>query len=144
MTSEILSMKTIINKLDFLKETVIVRQNTRKKKLLLFVKKLLDDLPDPCNAKQHYESFLRKKNRKIVKQSEIITYQPKTFKNPNIVDIKSVITEHPKTADKLSKIIRKGEKVDSNSSLYSGMKKIILITCFNQSILQSQKTQENL
>ena len=59
----------------------------------------------------------RKKNRKSVKQSEIITYQPKTFKIPNIVDTKSVIAEHPKTSHKLSKTIGKGEKVNSNSSL---------------------------
>ena len=26
----------------------------------------------------------------------MITYQPKTFENPNIFGIKSVITEHPK------------------------------------------------
>ena len=34
---------------------------------------------------QHYESFLRKKNRKSVKQLEIITYQPKTLQNPSII-----------------------------------------------------------
>ena len=39
-------------------------------------------------------------------------------KNPNIVDIKSVITEHPKTSKKLSKTIGNGEKVSSNNSLY--------------------------
>ena len=45
------------------------------------------------------------------------------FSFPNIVDIKSVITEHIKTAHKLSKTIRKGEKVDFNSSLYRYEKK---------------------
>ena len=59
------------------------------------------------------------KSRKSVKQSEIITDQPKTFKNTNIVGIKSVITQHPKTSCKLSKTIGKGGKVGSNSSLYS-------------------------
>ena len=44
-------------------------------------------MPDPLNAKEHYQSFIRKKNTKLVKQSEIITYQPKTFQNPNNVDI---------------------------------------------------------
>ena len=34
------------------------------------------------------KSFIRKKKRKSVKQSEIITYQPKSFENPNIVDKK--------------------------------------------------------
>ena len=39
----------------------------------------------------HYQSFIRKKNRKSVKQSETNTYQPKTFENLKIDDIKSVI-----------------------------------------------------
>ena len=46
-------------------------------------------------------------------------YRPKTFKNSNIVDIKLVITDHPKTSHKLSNT----EKVGSNSSLYSDTKK---------------------
>ena len=46
---------------------------------------------------------------------KIITYQPKAFENPNIVDIKSVITENPKTSQ--------AEKVGSNSSFYSYTKK---------------------
>ena len=57
--------------------------------------------------------FIRKKNRKSVKQWEIINFQPKTFKNPNNVDINSVITEHQKTSHKLSKTIRQAEKVGS-------------------------------
>ena len=67
-------------------------------------KKLIEKIPGPCNAD---ESFLRKKNRKSVKQSEIITYQPKTFKNPNIVDIESFMIE---TLHRLSKTIREGKK----------------------------------
>ena len=50
----------------------------------------------------------------------MITYQPKTF---DIVDIKSIITEHRKTSHKLFKTITQAEKVDSNSSLYSDTKK---------------------
>ena len=72
----------------------------KRKDLLLPTNKLIQNVPDPRNAKKHYESFLRKKNRKSVKQLEIITYQPKPFENPNIYDIKSVITEHPKTSHK--------------------------------------------
>ena len=48
-------------------------------------------MPDSCNAKEHYQSFIRKK---WVKESKIITYKPKTFKHP-IVDIKSIITDYP-------------------------------------------------
>ena len=88
--------------------------------------KLIEKIPDPRNAKEHCESFLRKKNKKSVKQSEVITYQPKTFENPNIVDIKSVTTDRPKISLKLSKTIKNGEKVDSNSSSYSD-KKIVKI-----------------
>ena len=89
----------------------------------MFINKLIETVLGPRNAKKYHESFLKKKNRKSIKQSEIITYQPKTFQSPNIVDIKSVITEHIKTAHKLSETIRKGEKVDFNSSLYSDRKK---------------------
>ena len=55
---------------------------------------------------KHYQSFIRDKSPKSVKQSEIITYQPKTFENPNSVDTKLVITEHSKISRILSKTIR--------------------------------------
>ena len=74
----------------------------------MLANKSVEKVPDPCNAKEHYQSFIRKKNRKSVKQSEIITYQPKTF---DTVEIKSIIAEHPKTSHKLSKTIRQAEKV---------------------------------
>ena len=57
----------------------------KKKDLLLLANKLIEKLPDPHNAKGHYQSFTRS-----VKQPEIIPYQPKTFENSNIVDITSV------------------------------------------------------
>ena len=95
----------------------------KRKDLLLLANKLVEKKPDPCNAKERYQSFLRKKNRKSVKQSEIITCQPKTLENLNIVDIKSIITEHPKTSHKLFKTIGKDKKVSSNSSLYSDTKR---------------------
>ena len=54
--------------------------NTWKKKDLFFLEnKLIEKIPDPCNAKEHYQSFIRKKNTKSVKQSRIITYQPENF-----------------------------------------------------------------
>ena len=94
-----------------------------KRDLLLLANKLIKNIPDPCNAREHYQSFIIKKNSNLEKQLKIITYQPKTFQNPHIVDVKSVITEHPKTLHKLSKTRGKGEKVDSNSFLYSDTKK---------------------
>ena len=74
----------------------------------MLANKLIETVPDLRNAKEHYESVLRKKSKESVKQSEIITYQPKAF---DTVDIKSVITEHPKTSHKLSKTVRQAEKV---------------------------------
>ena len=96
----------------------------------MLAKKLIEKIPDPPNAKQHYQSFIRNKNTKSVKQSEIITYQPKTFEDPNIFDIKPVITnipvitEYPKISHNVSKIISHSGKVSSDSSLYSGTKKV--------------------
>ena len=73
-------------------------RHLKKKDLLLLTNNFIEKTYDPPNAKEHYQSFISKKNRKSVKQSEIITYQPKAFENGNIVDIKSVIAEHPKTS----------------------------------------------
>ena len=60
--------------------------------------------------------------------SKIIIHQPKTFENSNIIDIRSVITEHPKTSHKLSKTIRQAEKEGLNTSLYSNTKKVNIQT----------------
>ena len=95
----------------------------KKKDLLFLPNKFIGKISYRRNAKEHYQSFIRTKNRKSVKQSRIITYQPKNFENPNIIDIKSVITEHPKTSYKLFKTIRQAEKVSFNSSLYNDTKK---------------------
>ena len=97
----------------------------KKKDLLLLANKLIEKIRDPRNAKEHYQSFIRKKNTKSLKQSEIIAYQPKTFENPNIVDIKSIITEHPKNSRKLSKTIRQVEKL--GLALYLVMQKKVKI-----------------
>ena len=70
---------------------------------MLLANKLIEKTSDPRNAKEYYQSFIRKKNSKSVKKSKTITYQPNTFENPSIVDIKSIIREHLKTSHKLSK-----------------------------------------
>ena len=85
----------------------------------MLANKLIEKIPDPRNAKEHYQSFTRKKNTKSVKQSEIITSE-----KPNLVDIKSVTTEHPKASHKLSKTIRQAKKVGSISPLCSDTKKV--------------------
>ena len=78
-------------------------KHLKRKELLLLANKLMQKVPDRRNAKDHDNSFLRKKNKKSVKQSEIITYHTKNF---DTVDRKSDIAEHPKTSHKLSKTIR--------------------------------------
>ena len=94
-----------------------------KKDLLLLASKLIGKIPDARNAKEDNQSFTGNKNKNSVKQSEIITYQPKAFENLNIVGVRPVITEHPNPSHKLCKTVRQAEKVDSNSSLYSDIKK---------------------
>ena len=64
----------------------------------MFATKLTEKIPDPCNAKEYYQSFIRKKSTKSIKQSKTIIWQPKTLEN-----LKSVIIEHPKISHKLSK-----------------------------------------
>ena len=81
----------------------------KQKDLLLLADKFIEKTSDPRQDKEQYQLFIRENPTKSVKQSEAITYQPKTFKNPNIVDIKSIITEYPKTSHKLSKTIRQTE-----------------------------------
>ena len=96
----------------------------KEKRLFLLDNKLIKNITDLRNAKEHYESFLRKTNRKsIYKTTKNNYWSIKTFQNPNITDIKSDIIEHPKASNKLFKIIGKVEKVDSNNSLYSDTKK---------------------
>ena len=60
-------------------------------------------IPDPCNPKEHYQSFIRKK-------SKVITYQSKTFQNLNVVDITLINTEHTQTSHKLPKSIKQVKK----------------------------------
>ena len=86
--------------------------------MLLLANTLIEKIPDPCNGKEHYQSFIRNKNTKSVKQSKITTQKPRTFENPSIIVIKSVIIEHLKTLHKLSKTIRHPEKVSQVSKLF--------------------------
>ena len=36
-------------------------------------------IPAPCNAKVHYHSSIKRKIKKLVKESKIITQRPKIF-----------------------------------------------------------------
>ena len=60
---------------------------------------------------EYRKSFLKNKNKKLIKRSKLITRQSKNIENSYIVDIISVTIEHPKTFHKLSKTIRQANKV---------------------------------
>ena len=60
-------------------------KHLKRKDLLLLAIKLIGKIPDSCNAKEHYQSFLRKQNRKSVKQSEIITYNQELLKTQTVL-----------------------------------------------------------
>ena len=55
------------------------------KRLFFNAKKLMEKIPDPRNAKEHYQSFIREKTQEIRKQPEIFTYEPKLL-TPLILD----------------------------------------------------------
>ena len=69
----------------------------KKKDLLLLANKLIEEILDPCNAKEYYQS---------ANETEIIFYQTKAFEHPKIVGIKSIITELSKSSYELPKNIR--------------------------------------
>ena len=68
MNPETLSLKAIVNKLDLLKKKNLIQWNNWKKDLFLFATKLIEKILDPRNAKEHYQSFIRRKNTKSVKE----------------------------------------------------------------------------
>ena len=51
----------------------------------------IQKISDPANVKENYNSYLRRKNAKLLKRPKIITQRLKAIENSNIVDIKSVI-----------------------------------------------------
>ena len=48
----------------------------KRKDLSLLTTKLIGKIADRNNAEEHYQTFLRNKNTKLVKQSKIVTQQP--------------------------------------------------------------------
>ena len=73
MNSETLSLKTIIDKLNFSNKIVIIQWNIRKKDQRLFGTKITEKVSDPSNAKEYYNSYFKRKNKKSVKRSKITT-----------------------------------------------------------------------
>ena len=95
MKSKTLPWKTI-KRIEFSKEDSYLSMKCLENRFVVACEQINKKILDPCNAKEHYQWFIRKKNTKSVKQLKMIIYQPNNFVNPNIIDIKSVITEHPK------------------------------------------------
>ena len=59
-------------------------KNQKEKKALQWLAfTLTEKNPDPSNAKEYYQSFIRKKSfiTKLVNESKIITQEPKTFES---------------------------------------------------------------
>ena len=62
------------------------KENTetfKENRFIVAWKQINKKVPDPRNAKEHYQSFLRKKNTNSVKKLKIVTHQPKTSEDPN-------------------------------------------------------------
>ena len=60
-----------------------------KNNLHLFETNLTEKkIRNSSNAKEYYQSYLKRKNTKPVKPSRIITQQLKAAENPNILNIK--------------------------------------------------------
>ena len=106
-------MKTIVNDLDLLKKNyslLFIKKIEKKTRFTIICNQINNKSIHPDNAKEHYQSYLNKKNKKLVKRSKIITQQPKLIENSNIIDLKSVTIEHPKTSHKLSKTVSQDKK----------------------------------
>ena len=57
----------------------------QKKTLQLWATKLTEKIPVPLKAREYYQSFLRKKNTKLVKRPKIITQQPKSVESQTLL-----------------------------------------------------------
>ena len=57
-------------------------KQSKKKDLLLLANKLIEKIPDTVNAKEHYQSFIRKKNNKLVKKTKNNYSSTKNFGKP--------------------------------------------------------------
>ena len=70
MKSQTLSLKLIINELVFQRKSVIIQWNGGKKKRFVVACKQIysKKIPHSRNSKEHYQSFIRKKNAKSVRQ----------------------------------------------------------------------------
>ena len=73
-------------------------KNQKKKDLLLLAMKLLQKIPDAINAKAYYQSYLKRKNKKLVKTIENKYSTTKSFRKPKH-------SRHKNSYHKTSKIL---------------------------------------
>ena len=55
-------------RIELLRKTVIMQWNAWKKRFIVACKQIIRKIIDPDSTKEHYQSFIRKKNTKWVKQ----------------------------------------------------------------------------
>ena len=124
-------------RMGFARENSYYSAKHQKKGLQLLATKLREKIHDSSNAKEYYESFLRKK--KLVKRSKIITQQPKPIRTANAINIKSVTIEYLKTSHKLSKTIRPATKVGAPKIRIA----LFIVTPQNVKIFGTKKCKSN-
>ena len=49
--------------------------------MLLLITKLMEKIADRSNAKEYYNSYLKRKKQKLLKRSKRIIQQPKSFES---------------------------------------------------------------
>ena len=67
----------------------------------MFTTKLAQKICDTSNTTEYYHCHFKKKIKKLLKQSKLITQQLKAIENSNKVGIKSFIMKHPVIIKKL-------------------------------------------
>ena len=75
-----------------------------------------------------------------MRRSKIITQQPKTLENPDIIDIKSVTIQHPKTSYELSKTIRQAKMISQLASGKNFNKPLYSKIIKSEKLLDEKKT----
>ena len=72
--------------MDFLRKTGIIKWNAFKKIVACkqIANKLKEKILDPCNSKEHYQSFIRKKKQYLKNIRNNYLSTKKFLKNPNI------------------------------------------------------------
>ena len=56
-----------------------------KKYLFLLADKFIERIPDPCNAKEHHQSFINNENTKSVKNQQELLVNQKNLKTQTLL-----------------------------------------------------------